>query len=118
VAMIPLFVLRLLGTSTSYFDERLSLWLWVFVSTTPGITAFWAWLLDRRENQPPPMSDLCLIPLLIPYVLVLLGISWMCLLDEFVWQWPFAYVKTPRAGDLPCPRPESLALSDPVPPTF
>ncbi|HNU31702.1 MAG TPA: glycosyltransferase family 2 protein [Sedimentisphaerales bacterium] len=99
LAVLPLACLRLLGWATSCFGEPTAFGLWVFVSTTPAITTVWAWLLDRREKGPPPVSDLLVVPLLIPYIFFLFGVSWICFADEFLWQWPFAYVKTPRAKD-------------------
>lgn len=107
LAVIPLAGLRLLGHATSCFEERTALALWLFVSTTPALTTVWAWLLDQREKGPPPVSDLLVVPLLIPYIFFLFGISWICFADEFLWRWPFAYVKTGRAGDsrLQDPRP-------------
>ena len=99
LAVIPLAGLRLAGVATSCLEESTAFGLWLFVSTTPAITTLWVWLLDRREKGPPPVSDLLVIPLLIPYILFLFGISWLCFADEFVWKWPFAYVKTGRARD-------------------
>jgi len=124
LAVLPLACLRFLGVATSCFAERTAFGLWLFVTTTPAITTVWAWLLDRREKGPPPVSDLLAVPLLIPYIFFLFGVSWICFADEFLWNWPFAYVKTPRAADLPetirdpdlCP--ESLTLSEPVHPSL
>lgn len=96
IALIPLRGLSVLGFNTSCFGETLSFILWLFVSTTPGITAMLVWYLDREEESPTGSEDLLLIPLLIPYIIFLFCVSWVCLVDEFVLGWPFAYVKTER----------------------
>jgi len=106
VALIPLRGLSALGFRTSCFDETLSSLLWLFVSTTPGITAILVWCLNREEENPSGPEDLLLIPLLIPYIIFLFCVSWICLVDEFVLSWPFAYVKTERAE-------EGLVLAEP-----
>jgi hypothetical protein len=54
------------------------------------------WCLCREEENPSGPEELLLIPLLIPYIIFWFCISWICLVDEFVLRWPFAYVKTER----------------------
>jgi len=103
VALIPLRGLSALGFRTSEFGETLSFLLWLFASATPGITALLAWCLDRKEESPPGREDLLLIPLLIPYIVFLFCVSWICLVDEFVLGWPFAYVKTERVEEVLVP---------------
>ncbi|MBW7989252.1 MAG: glycosyltransferase family 2 protein [Planctomycetes bacterium] len=100
VALIPLRGLSALGFRTSCFGETLSSLLWLFVSTTPGITAILVWFLGREEESTSSgPEDLLLIPLLIPYIIFSFCVSWICLVDEFVLSWPFAYVKTERAEE-------------------
>jgi cellulose synthase/poly-beta-1,6-N-acetylglucosamine synthase-like glycosyltransferase len=100
VTIIPLKGLSALSFKTSYFYEILSSLLWWFVSTTPGITALLAWRLSRDKEGPSRLEDLLLIPLLILYIIFSFCISWICLIDEFVLCWPFAYVKTERAHEI------------------
>ena len=57
------------------------------------------WYMDREEENPTGSEDLLLIPLLIPYIIFLFCVSWVCLVDEFVLSWPFAYVKTERVEE-------------------
>jgi cellulose synthase/poly-beta-1,6-N-acetylglucosamine synthase-like glycosyltransferase len=99
VGLIPLRGLSALGFRTSCFGETLSSLFWLFVYTTPGITALLAWYLNREEKGPSEPEDLLLIPLLIPYIIFLFCVSWICLVDEFVLSWPFAYIKTERTEE-------------------
>lgn len=98
-ALVPLMGLSALGFKTSCFDETLSFQLWLFAFTTPGIMALLVSCLDREEESPSGPEDLLLIPLLIPYIIFWFCVSWICLVDEFVLSWPFAYVKTERAEE-------------------
>lgn len=99
VIIIPLRGLSALGLRTSCFDENFSLLIWLFATTTPGIMAILVWCLCREEESPSGLEDLLLIPLLIPYIIFWFCVSWICLVDEFVLRWPFAYVKTERAEE-------------------
>jgi cellulose synthase/poly-beta-1,6-N-acetylglucosamine synthase-like glycosyltransferase len=99
VLLIPLKGLSALGFRTSSFDENLSFLLWLFITTTPGIISLLMWCLCREEKDPSGPEELLLIPLLIPYIIFWFCISWICLVDEFVLRWPFAYVKTERADE-------------------
>ena len=113
VILIPLKGLSALGIRTSCFDENLSLLIWLFATTTPGIISLLMWCLSREEENPSGPEDLLLIPLLIPYIIFWFCVSWICLVDEFVLRWPFAYVKTERAEE--CLVPAELE-TDPVAP--
>jgi len=95
--LIPLKGLSALDFRTSCFDENVSFMLWLFATTTPGIIATLVWCLGREEENPSGPEELLLIPLLIPYIIFWFCISWICLVDEFVFRWPFAYVKTERS---------------------
>jgi cellulose synthase/poly-beta-1,6-N-acetylglucosamine synthase-like glycosyltransferase len=113
VILIPLRGLSALGFRTSCFDENLSFLLWLFAATTPGLISLLMWCLSRNEENPSGPEDLLLIPLLIPYIIFWFCISWICLVDEFVLSWPFAYVKTERAEEYLVP---AELETDPVAP--
>jgi hypothetical protein len=99
IMLIPLWVLSALGFKTFCFDQNVSFLIWLFATTTPGIISLLMWYLCKEEENPSGREELLLIPLLIPYIIFWFCISWICLVDEFVLRWPFAYVKTERVDE-------------------
>jgi cellulose synthase/poly-beta-1,6-N-acetylglucosamine synthase-like glycosyltransferase len=95
--LIPLWILSNLGFKTFCFDENPTFLIWLFATTTPGIISLLMWYLCKEEENPSGQEELLLIPLLIPYIIFWFCIGWICLVDEFMLRWPFAYVKTERA---------------------
>jgi cellulose synthase/poly-beta-1,6-N-acetylglucosamine synthase-like glycosyltransferase len=100
IALVPLLLLSFLGMHTSYIPAAISFKLWVLVVSTPSVMTLITWLLDKDEPKRTDWRNLLLSPLLVPYTIFMFGVSWICLMDEFVLDWPFGYVKTPRAADL------------------
>ena len=114
-AMIPLLGLAALGVRTSYYGPQVSFWLWMYVTMTPLSLAWLTCILDQQEPRPPSLGRYFLLPLVIPYVVVLICVGWLSFMDEFVLGRPYSYVKTARTPSVskgPVVAGEAAVLAD------
>lgn len=105
--IFPLGLLTVLGMQTSVFSPASACGLWVFATATPMLLASGCLLLDWKSGTRPRLNDLMTLPVLIPYILCMFILGWICFLDEFIMNRPFAYVKTGR-GSTDGARPAGL----------